>query len=94
VICKKIDGRGNHHIKPNRSHWERQILHDFSQMCNLDFLNDMQVEGKLFRKWKGKKEGRQEGVICRENGIKVHYAHGWICHLKCVNATGLNWQCF
>jgi hypothetical protein len=52
--------RRDHHIKPNKPHSERQTSHDISPMCNLDFLKYRKVEGKLFSKWKGRKEGRQK----------------------------------
>jgi hypothetical protein len=54
VICRKMYGTRDHHVKQNKQDSERQILHVFSHMQNLDFKKerDMKVEGGLFGKRK------------------------------------------
>jgi hypothetical protein len=41
VIFRKMDGIGGHHIKRDKSSSERQILHVFTHMQNLDIKNYM-----------------------------------------------------
>jgi hypothetical protein len=36
VICRKVDGSGNHHVKQSKSDSKRQILHIFPHMLYLD----------------------------------------------------------
>jgi hypothetical protein len=40
-------------------------------MCNLDFLKDMKVEGKL-----GGRRVNKNRIVCGANTIKEHYMHG------------------
>jgi hypothetical protein len=42
VICRKIDGNGDHHVKQDKP--DTQALHIFFHMCNLDFKSYMKVE--------------------------------------------------
>jgi hypothetical protein len=46
-LQKKMDGSGHNHVKWNNPGLERQVMHIFSHMQNLDFKNDMNVKGEL-----------------------------------------------
>jgi hypothetical protein len=37
IVCRKIDGTGDHHVKQNKPDTEGQILYVFSHMQDLDF---------------------------------------------------------
>jgi hypothetical protein len=41
VVCRKTDGTGDHHVKWNKSDWERQISHILSHTWNLDGINEL-----------------------------------------------------
>jgi hypothetical protein len=57
VICRKMDGTGDHHIKQNKSDLERQTSHVFSHVRSRLFFKDMKVE--LFGKRKGTSRRRR-----------------------------------
>jgi hypothetical protein len=40
IICREMDGTGDHHVKWNKPDWERQILHVLSHMWNLDLRGE------------------------------------------------------
>jgi hypothetical protein len=42
VICRKMDSTGDHHAKLNKPGSERQILHVFSHVYNLDLKRKSQ----------------------------------------------------
>jgi hypothetical protein len=39
VICRKMDGTIDYHVKKNKPDSGGQILHAFYHMCNLEFKN-------------------------------------------------------
>jgi hypothetical protein len=67
VVCKKMEGTRDDHLKQNKPNWERQILHVLSHMQSLILENNWQ-ECKTVSLWrwdpvgkereKGKGEGR------------------------------------
>jgi hypothetical protein len=68
LFSGKMDRTGDHHVKGNNADSERQILHVFSHVWNLDLKKkDMRVEGRLFGKivWRlaGEEVEGQDRVI-------------------------------
>jgi hypothetical protein len=58
VICRKIDGTRDRHVKQNEPGSERQILHVFCHMQNLDLKNDMCIKGEVGGTGRGDRERR------------------------------------
>jgi hypothetical protein len=68
VVCRKMNGTRNHHVKQNKSDSERQILQIFFNMWKLDQnTKDMSINGGLFGggtsgRGKGKWEGKGDMI--------------------------------
>jgi hypothetical protein len=59
-----MDGTSAHHVKRSLPDSERQILHVFSHMQNLDPKNDMNINASTFGMRTSKKGGgRKERVM-------------------------------
>jgi hypothetical protein len=63
-FCRKMNKTDYHHIKLNQPDLERQILHGFCHMWNLDFKRDESRRGLLWG-WEGPVgwERRQENRV-------------------------------
>jgi hypothetical protein len=51
-----MDRNGDHHVKQNMPDSERQILHVFSHVWNLDFFKDMKIVFRKKRRMVGERE--------------------------------------
>jgi hypothetical protein len=56
LFSGKMDRTGDHHVKGNNADSERQILHVFSHVWNLDFFKDMKIVFRKKRRMVGERE--------------------------------------
>jgi hypothetical protein len=69
-----MDGTGYHDFKGNKTGSEREMLHVFSHMQNLDFFK--RHESRRGNTYKEERDHYEEGEIRRAmNMIKVHYKY-------------------
>jgi hypothetical protein len=48
IVCRKMDGKEDHHLKWNVLDWERQTFYIFSYAWNIHLKNDMSIKRGLF----------------------------------------------
>jgi hypothetical protein len=53
LICRKMNGTGNYHVKRSKSHWKRQISHILSHMQNPDLRKGEWHKYKMRGRFRG-----------------------------------------